>query len=260
MRGLVWHGADKLLVGEVDEPSAGPGEVVVDVLLAGICGSDLHAYCGRSGGRRPPLVLGHEAVGRVHGSDQPFALFPIMGCGNCRLCRNGLDNLCPQRSLLGFNRQGALAERVAIPEKCLVALPDGLSLDDAVLAEPLATSLSVLAANGPAGDITILGCGSIGLLALHAALHADRTSQVVITVADPVASRRQMALDLGAARAHPGVDGPPAASADLVLDTVGVEETWAGALRVCRPGGTVAIIGLGQSAGNVEIGHMVRFE
>lgn len=259
MRGLVWLGPDELVVDDLAEPSIGAGEVVVDILRAGICGSDLHAYRGHAGGRRPPLVLGHEAVGTVHGSDQPFAVFPLTGCGTCRLCRSGFENLCPSRSLLGLDRPGTLAERAAMPESCLVPLPAGLGVDDAVLAEPLAISLAVLAGTSPAQQIAIIGCGAIGLLALYAALERGAASEdVVVEVADPIGVRRRLAIDLGAARCHPSADGFPAAGVDLVIDAVGVEETWAGALRAVRPGGTVAVIGLGQSQGAVDMGRVVR--
>lgn len=258
MRGIVWLGSDKLVVDEIAEPNAGPGEVVVDILRAGICGSDLHAYRGRAGGRRPPLVLGHEAVGTVKGNDEPFAVFPLTGCGNCSFCRNDAENLCPRRSLLGLDRPGTLAERTAIPERCLVPLPEGLSVDDAVLAEPLATCIAVLDETPPAAQIAIIGCGAIGLLALHAALRDETANDVIVETADPLAARRQVALDLGAARAHPSVSGFRAAAADLVIDAVGLEETWAGALHAVRPGGTVAVVGLGQAQGNVDMGHLVR--
>src|SRR5262249_7784665 len=248
----------KLVVDEIAEPSAGPGEVVVDILRAGICGSDLHAYRGHAGGRRPPLVLGHEAVGTVDGNDEPFAVFPLTGCGSRRYCRSDAENLCPRRGLLGFDRPGTLAERTAVPERSLVQLPPGLGVDDAVLAEPLATSLAVLAETSSATQIAIVGCGAIGLLALHAALWDDSGKDVVVEVADPLAARRRVALDLGAARAHPGVSGFRAAAADLVIDAVGLEETWAGALQAVRPGGTVAVVGLGQARGNVDMGHLVR--
>jgi threonine dehydrogenase-like Zn-dependent dehydrogenase len=254
----VWFGAGKLAVDELAEPNAGPGEVVVEVLRAGICGSDLHAYRGRSGGRQPPLVLGHEAVGRIDGDGEAFAVFPLSGCGVCVLCHRGAENLCPRRSLLGLDRQGTLAERVVVPKSCLIQLPEGLSADDAVLAEPLATSLSVLAATSPPESIVIVGCGAIGLLALHAAIHGTVGTRVSVEAVAPVAARRKLAIELGASHAHPSLDALRPSAADLVIDAVGVEETWTGAVRAVRPGGTVAVVGLGQVTGNVPMGEVVR--
>jgi threonine dehydrogenase-like Zn-dependent dehydrogenase len=147
---------------------------------------------------------------------------------------------------------------VAVPTNCLIPLPEGLSVNDAVLAEPLATSVSVLAASSSAANVVVVGCGAIGLLALHTALYGTAGTRVCVEVADPVAARRRVAVELGAARAFPSVNGLRAAAADLVIDAVGTEETWTGAVRAVRPGGTVAVIGLGQVTGSVPMGHVVR--
>src|SRR5258708_35533888 len=108
----MWHGGDSLAVEDVPEPRPGPGEVVVDIELAGICGSDLHPYRGEAAPRVPPLVLGHEAVARM-ADGSLAAVFPLVACGECRACVRAGPNLCEQRGLIGLNRQGGLAERVA---------------------------------------------------------------------------------------------------------------------------------------------------
>ena len=79
--------------------------MVLDVELAGICGSDLHGYRGHPGPRTPPLVLGHEVVGQVDG--QSYAVYPIVACGRCVRCLAGEDNLCASWQLLGMHRRGA---------------------------------------------------------------------------------------------------------------------------------------------------------
>ena len=86
---------------------------MLDVELAGICGSDLHGYRGHPGPRVPPLVLGHEVVGRVDGD--AYAVYPLIGCGECAHCLAGEDNLCASWRLIGMHRQGVFAERVAVP-------------------------------------------------------------------------------------------------------------------------------------------------
>ncbi|HVM68522.1 MAG TPA: alcohol dehydrogenase catalytic domain-containing protein, partial [Gaiellaceae bacterium] len=136
MKALVWHGTRSLAYEDVDEPAAGPDEVVLEVSLAGICGSDLHGYRGHPGPRVPPLVLGHEVVGTVDG--ERYALYPLVGCGACARCEAGEDNLCASWRLVGMHRAGVFAERVAVPRRCLVPVPPGLDDRRAVLAEPLA--------------------------------------------------------------------------------------------------------------------------
>jgi threonine dehydrogenase-like Zn-dependent dehydrogenase len=83
MRALVWHGGSDLRVEDLAEPAPVAGEAVLHIRRAGICGSDLHAYRGHPGPRRPPLVLGHEAVGTLDRRDGRFAVFPLSGCGVC---------------------------------------------------------------------------------------------------------------------------------------------------------------------------------
>ena len=104
MRALVWKGDDVLEVDELPDPEPGEGEVVLDVEIAGICGSDLHAYRGHPGPRRPPLVLGHEAIGTVAGRGGRYAVFPLVVCGRCAACTRGEENLCENRGLLGLGQ------------------------------------------------------------------------------------------------------------------------------------------------------------
>src|SRR3954468_23971372 len=133
MRAIVWHGHADLRAEDVAAPVPGEGQVVMDIALAGVCGSDLHAIRGHHGPRRPPLILGHELIGTVAGREGRYVAFPLVACGECAACRRGEENLCERRGLLGLDRPGAFAERVAVPEEGLVALPDDLDDRLAVL-------------------------------------------------------------------------------------------------------------------------------
>jgi hypothetical protein len=82
VRALVWHGAHALALEELPEPVPARDEVVLDVELAGICGSDLHGYRGHPGPRVPPLVLGHEVVGHAEGGS--YTVYPLLACGVLR--------------------------------------------------------------------------------------------------------------------------------------------------------------------------------
>ena len=143
MKALVWKGDRTLDYEDVADPEAGSDEVVLDVELAGICGSDLHGYRGHPGPRVPPLVLGHEMVGRLDG--ERYAVYPLIGCGACAHCAAGEDNLCASWQLIGMHRAGVFAERVVVPRRSLVPLPAGLDPRRAVLAEPLACCVGALA-------------------------------------------------------------------------------------------------------------------
>jgi len=256
MEALVWLGGDQLDVEDVERPEPGDGEIVFRVSLAGICGSDLHAYHGAGGKRRPPLVLGHEAVGRVDGDDRLFVLFPLLGCQACLTCMAGHENLCSKRQLLGLDRPGTFAELVAVPAGALVPVPAGVPADVAALTEPLATALAAFSGcdMSPQQRVAVIGCGSIGLLAVYASVRAGCT----VIAADPVLSRRLAAIEVGASEVAESADDWAAGAADFIVDAVGIERTWTAALKAVRPGGIVSVVGLGQASGIVAVGDIVR--
>jgi threonine dehydrogenase-like Zn-dependent dehydrogenase len=246
MKALVWHGGQTLSWDDVPDPEATEDDVVLEVELAGICGSDVHGYRGHPGPRVPPLVLGHEAVGRVDG--ESYALYPLVGCGACERCRAGEDNLCASWQLLGMHRAGVFAESVLVPRRSLVPLPPGLDARRAVLAEPLACCVGALAphAVGPATRLAVFGAGPIGLLTVYLAARAGAAVRAV----DPVPERLATAASLGAA----GFDGP----ATLGVDAAGFEATWRGAVDAVESGGTVVMVGLGTAEGTFPMAALVR--
>jgi threonine dehydrogenase-like Zn-dependent dehydrogenase len=256
VRALVWHGGDRLALEELVEPERADGQLLFEVALAGICGSDLHPYRGHHGPRRPPLVLGHEAVGTVAGRPGRFALFPLVACGACRACGRGEPQLCERRGLVGLDRQGVFAERVAVDEDALVPVPAGLDDRLAALVEPLAASVSALRLEGVrSGDtVAIVGGGPLGLLGVHA---ATRLGARVLAV-EPLAARRELAARLGADQTFSDPADLPAGSIDVAIDAVGIEATWRGAIAAVRSGGSVCVIGLGAADGTIPMGDLVR--
>jgi threonine dehydrogenase-like Zn-dependent dehydrogenase len=256
MRALVWHGGRKLAMEEQPDPEPAPGEVVLDVGLAGICGSDLHPFKGHHGPRRPPLILGHEVVGTVAGLPGRWSVFPLSVCGECRHCLAGRENLCENRQLLGLNRPGVFADRVAVPREALLEVPDGLSDDLAALVEPLAVCVAALAPAqiGPETRVLVIGCGPIGLLSVH--LAAREGSEVVAV--DPVEARRRWASRLGAGRTLATAQEAEGLDADLSVDAVGAELTWRSAIAGTRAGGEVVIVGLAQADGGMPVADLVR--
>jgi threonine dehydrogenase-like Zn-dependent dehydrogenase len=246
MKALVWHGDRRIDYEDAPEPEAGEAEVVLGVELAGICGSDLHGYRGHPGPRVPPLVLGHEAVGRVDG--ERYVLYPLAGCGDCTRCVAGEDNLCASWRLIGMHRAGVFAERVLVPSRSLVPVPDGLDPRRAVLTEPLACCVGALAAHdvGPGTRVVVFGAGPIGLLTVFLAARAGATVRAV----DPVPERLGLARRLGATE----FDGP----ADLAVDAAGFAQTWRDAVDAVANGGDVVVVGLGDAEGTFPMALVVR--
>ncbi|MFF4192866.1 zinc-binding dehydrogenase [Nonomuraea sp. NPDC001831] len=183
MRALVLTGPGAAEVQEVEPPSAGPGQVVVDVERAGVCGTDMELFNGemsylRTGRSRYPLRPGHEWCGRVAelgaGVDPSWLGRRVvgdtmLGCGRCDRCRQGRHHVCPDLAELGISRgaAGALAERLAVPVAALHRLPDTVDATSGALVEPGGNALrAVRAAALEAGErLLVLGTGTIGLLA-----------------------------------------------------------------------------------------------
>src|SRR5580693_7184087 len=121
MRILQYNGPWSLSLESAPDPVPAPGEVLVRSDAVGICGSDVHGYTGESGRRKPGMVMGHEVAGTVVEtganvmslrSGDRVAIFPLLGCGICRHCLAGMEQICPNKRILGVNagRWGAMAD------------------------------------------------------------------------------------------------------------------------------------------------------
>ena len=253
MKALVWKGGQHIEYGELPEPTPVADDVVVEVELAGICGSDMHAYKGNPGPRVPPLVLGHEVVGTVSGSR--VVVYPLIGCGECLECRRGNENLCSDWQLIGMQRQGVFAERVSVPARCALHLDDGIPWERAVLAEPLACCVGALHAEGSddLGRVLVLGCGPIGLLST---MVAARSGEVVAV--DPLPERQLLAEAAGATTAAGAYVPSEHGSFDVVVDAAGFESTWRVGIDALRPNGELVVLGLGQPEGAFPMSTVVR--
>jgi len=272
MRAARWHGRHDVRVEEVPVPEPQPDQALVAVEWCGICGTDLEEY--KEGpvsipvgephpltGRKAPVTLGHEIVGRVveparDGSGPPEGarVIPdvVLGCGECYWCRRHQEGLCVRHVVVGLHTDGGLAEYVASTARTCVPVPEALDADVAALAEP--TSVAVRALNKaprPVGSsLLVIGAGTIGLLVVQVA----RVSGFGNTVAvDTNERRRDLALRLGAdfAPAPKEVEevlqeatggiGP-----DVVVECSGVQGLPREAIRLSRRGGTTVLVGIHQ--------------
>jgi threonine dehydrogenase-like Zn-dependent dehydrogenase len=254
MKALLFTSPHTLEWREQPEPTPGNDEVVVRVDAVGICGSDMHAYHGQDSRRPPPLVLGHEAAGRIVSGPNAgarVAVNPMVTCGGCDWCLDGRVHLCPSRQLISMPpRPGAFAELVRIPERNLVRVPDHLDFAKAALTEPLAVSYHAVNHGArhlgrplSASRCAVLGAGAIGLgCALVLAMQGARD----IHIADPNEARRRTAARAGPFGCYaPNHDGEPAESSiDLVIDAVASASTRAAACRLVKPGGVIVHAGL----------------
>jgi threonine dehydrogenase-like Zn-dependent dehydrogenase len=270
MKALVYTGPRGLVLRDEPEPSPGEGEVLVRVEAVGICGSDMHAYHGHDERRPAPLILGHEAAGTLLGgrrAGERVAINPLVSCGRCRFCLDGRGNLCRGRQVLSLPpRAGAFAERVIVPEANLVAVPEGLGVVQAALAEPMAVAwhavrigARALARPLAASPCVVLGGGAIGLAAALVLGHFGARG---VAVAETNALRRKTAAAAGPffPFAPGGAGEPEAGTVDLVIDAVGAEATRAAACRLAAPGGVIVHIGLLPGAGGLDVRRMTLQE
>jgi threonine dehydrogenase-like Zn-dependent dehydrogenase len=254
MKALVYTGPNALDFREEADPVPADGEVLVRVEAVGICGSDMHAYHGHDSRRPAPLILGHEAAGRIASgpnAGRRVAVNPLVTCGSCEFCAGGRAHLCRSRQIISMPpRPGAFAEYLRIPEENLVAIPDGLGTVQAALAEPVAVAYHAvnLVARLTARPITaarcvVLGGGAIGLAA---ALVLAMLGAGEIRIAETNPARRRTCGEAGPFRCYePGSPGEPEESTvDLVVDAVGAVGTRASASRMVKPGGVIVHVGL----------------
>lgn len=262
MRALLWTGPMAAEVTEQPEPVVPPGSELVEVVCCGVCGSDLHGYRGHSPVRTPPLVLGHEVVGTA--GAELVVVNPLVGCGQCRLCADGLPNLCPRRGLLGLDRPGAFAERVVAPAANLIPVPPGLDPLVAALTEPLATPLGALSRlELREAVVLVAGCGPIGLLS---AWVARRLGAAFVAAFDVDARRVEAARTVtdfasvdAAEASRLAREAGGGVGVDVGIDAVGVEATTRALVESARPGGRVLVIGLGTTEARIPIGTLVRW-
>ncbi|MDF2963433.1 MAG: zinc-binding dehydrogenase, partial [Paenibacillus sp.] len=164
----------QLKVGKLELPELQPGEALVKVSYAGICGTDMMIYSGKHPRARAPLAMGHEFSGileQVNGDSiltagDRVVIEPTLSCGRCQACLAGESHVCKTLKLIGIDTHGGFAEYAAVPLDRLHRIPDELTDNHAALAEPVAVAVhTVKRSRLKLGDsIAILGAGPIGLL------------------------------------------------------------------------------------------------
>jgi len=253
MKALVFTGPSVVEVLDVDDTHPSSSEVMVHVERAGICGSELHGIA-TPGFRVPPLIMGHEFVGRLD-DGRRVAVNPLSSCGECDMCDRGQRHLCRSRKLLGVHRAGGFAERVAVPATSVHELPDGLSWDRAALVEPIANAVHAwtLARSPAGGRVAILGCGPIGLSCLEVARYNGAAH---VTCVDLSEQRRTVAQGLGADVVTQELEG----EFDAIFDAVGLAVTREISVRHLIPGGITVWLGLATPDPGFDALDAVRFE
>jgi len=265
-----------LRVIQTDPPAAGAGEVLVQVLRAGICGSDLHIYHGANPFARYPRIIGHEFAGVVIAvgagvtsvsEGDRVVVDPVVSCGHCYPCRIGRPNVCAHLEVMGVHRDGGFRHIVNVPAANLVKLAADTDIGVAALAEPFSIAANILGRTGCGADDTLLvyGAGTVGVTVMQIA--KLRGARVV--VADPDPARLERALSFGADKVlRSGVDDVPAAVQEetdglgptVVIDCAGVPALLEEACRVAAPAGRVGVMGFSAAPCNISQQEIVKKE
>src|ERR1700738_2497069 len=265
MKALLLSKYRSLEIAEVPIPAVGAGGVLIRVGACGICGSDVHGYDGSSGRRIPPIVMGHEAAGRIAAvgagvtglaEGDRVTFDSTIYCGACGYCKRGEVNLCEHRQVRGvscgdYSRAGAFAEFVAVPARVVYKLPGSISFAEAAMLEAVAVAIHAVSLADISAESTalVVGAGTIGVLILQA-LRAAGCRRVFVSDVD--ATRLKLAKELGAtdvlvAEKQDVVleisQRTGGVGVDVAMEAVGRNETVNAAIASVRKGGTVVLVG-----------------
>jgi 2-desacetyl-2-hydroxyethyl bacteriochlorophyllide A dehydrogenase len=244
-------------VTEVDVRPPLPGELLVRVEVAGICGSDVELFAGNRPADivRYPVVPGHEWAGRVAAAGagvtgftpgDPVVVEGLRWCGECVRCWEGATNLClAGYRETGFTEPGAFAEYVVAPARLAHLVPENRPLEQAALLEPTACVVAALLSGAPkAGQrVVVIGGGTLGLIAVQLLAKASPAELVLV---ESRADRRELGARFGATTTvAPGEVAD--LGADLVIEAAGAQETALAAVRAARRGGTVVLLGISRA-------------
>jgi threonine 3-dehydrogenase len=260
---------------EVPVPSPGPGEVLVKLEKTAICGTDLHIYLWDEWSQRtirPPLVIGHEFVGRIaeigvgvsgYAEGQRVSAEGHVVCGVCRNCRAGKQHLCPHTQGIGVNRDGGFAEYVVVPATNLWPIPDAIPSELAAFFDPFGNAAHCALQFDLVGeDVLITGAGPIGIIAAGIARHVGARHVVISDVND---YRLKLAADMGATRTinvrnerlldvldELDIDG-----FDIGMEMSGNPQAFNDLLKAMYHGGKVALLGILPSGTGIEWDNVI---
>lgn len=287
MKAAVYHAAGDVRIEERDVPTPVAGEALIKVLRSGMCGTDASEY--KSGpkifatqtkhpvsGHHGPMILGHEFIGEIVGDVDAASGFATgdvvasgagISCGTCKRCVEMRTNLCEKYVTLGLNRDGGMAEYVAVPTSTLVKVPAGLGLDAAGIAQPLAVGLHAARRAGVRdGDkVLLIGAGAIGTFVL---MGVKKLFDADVTVLDFAGSRLERASRLGADHT---VDVGENAEADIakifgtsgidvVIEASGAPGQLQFAIGLVKRGGNILQVGLPSTKQEVDVHKIVMSE
>ncbi|WP_394926687.1 zinc-binding dehydrogenase [uncultured Robinsoniella sp.] len=262
MRAVILSGPNEFAPGELERPSIGDNDILLEMKKAAICGTDIRILEGtKRKGVRYPSVIGHEMCGIIcevgqnvkgYKVGEKVAIANVIPCHSCHSCLTGRENACMNRKAIGYEFNGGFEEYVLIPEICIqsgnvIKLPEQVSFAEGALIEPLSCCIRGLknAGTGFNDTVLVVGAGPIGLM--HLQLSKIVGAKDVI-VSEPIRSRREKAEKLGAdCVVDPTkenleqiiMERTKGLGVDVIIMAIGVPAIVNSTLKLCRKGGTV---------------------
>ncbi len=279
MKAAIFHAAHQpLVIKEVPTPVPNAGEILVKVAGCGVCHTDLH-YLDHDVPtfKKPPLVLGHEVSGLVAGfgaganqvglHEGDRVLLPaVYGCGRCRMCRLGRENICDNMVMFGNHVDGGYAEYMLAPAKDAIPLPPEIPLvEGAIIADATTTPYHAVVNRGrvqPGDSVVVFGCGGIGLNIVQIAAAVGGR----VVAVDIVEQKLNWARTFGAAatlnaksveRVEKEVRKLTGGGADVVFEAIGSPATQAQAFASARTGGRVVVVGFSEKPMTLDTGRLM---
>lgn len=267
MKAIVFPSVEQVELQQVDDPTCGADEVVIEVVTCGICGTDLHIFRGEYMSDFP-LIPGHEFHGKIVEVGKGVVnlkvgdrvtVDPNLYCGKCSRCRNEQSNHCLNLSVVGVTRSGGFAEYVTVPEQACYPIPDSLTDSQAAFIEPLACVVYALRRLRvyPADRVLIIGAGPMGLLLVQALRHSGAS---LITILEKQEHRLNLAKEMGAnatiianVEQDARLKDVAPEGFDIVIDATGVPAVIQNAFNYLKPRGQFLQFGVAPIGAKIEI-------
>jgi threonine dehydrogenase-like Zn-dependent dehydrogenase len=261
---------NKILAKSHPLPVPGTNEALVKVFSTGICGSDLAIVSGSHPRAKPPLIIGHEFAGEIIELSKPgksnlrignkVTLYPLISCGDCYACRNGLSHVCSSLRVIGFDRDGGLAGYASLPIDMLVKIPDSMSYEEGSLIEPLSVAVHSINMKSVSPDdkILVLGAGPIGLLTAMVLkfqeiddLYISDINNFRLQIAESLGLRTINSLDTDIYKFIQ--DTTNGDMTDIVFEVAGVQESAEQMIDLVRPRGTIINVSVFKKHPNIDM-------
>jgi L-iditol 2-dehydrogenase len=257
---------------EVPIPAIGYDEVLIQVKRIGVCGSDIHVWHGLHPYTSYPVVQGHEVSGLVarvgRNVKKEFSIgdkvvfMPQVTCGVCYPCRNGMEHICDNLKVMGFQTSGAAQEYFPVQASKVLKLPNIITLDQAALIEPISVGVhAIRRVGGVEGKrVVVLGAGNIGNLLAQVAMASGARTLLITDISEYKLDKARQSGLTHAVNSHKvnmgeaisTVLGPD--KADVIFECVGHQETISDAINYARKGSTIVVVGVFGARPEVDLG------